>query len=451
MIIFFWLYLSTLSGWAQTETPAESPSETPSEKVLTNSKLDSKMQTVMKTTLQINRESDGIAFLVIKGQSYTAGTQILFFRKRGSRLQTIATGTVATEQKNLSTGNLELLVTIDKTSIVKYPQAGDVAVPLSDPAAKAEPDKKDHDNMPAPEDKVEPKRDGPEGYLELDIGQFRGGYTSQYVPPSPLPSPSPTPGREANRARPNSGYSFSAMHIAYFSGLFPIGIEYDKHSGSVPTLNSFAQRSTYSSTESATTMSLDYRFKKIFKRFEVTLRLVSLSYDFETTVVDDALISTKVTGLGFGGRLAYEPVSPVWRKKKGEWFVQLQRLFVEYTKYPSLTAADGTAGDSRGATSPGSSGSEYRVGGSLLFWFDFIPLFKRWVFTASYESRSYDLKFAGPTQFSSPSYPIFTGAGAKDAESGYNLFVGVRFEDPIAGIFEKKKDKDKEKEEDKKP
>ena len=440
-MLLLWLFLSARSGWAQTETAAEEKdAPPPKENILVNAKLSGKMDELMKRTLQVAHEDEGIAFLIIKGQSYAEKTQILFFRKRGTRLQTIATGLVAAEQRNRSTGKKELLVKIDKDSIVKYPQVGDLAVPLADPTAKGEGDKKDASLMPAPVDNVEKKKDY-EGFFEFSFGKMMGSYAIDYQngPNGSPPTANNGTVLSANRGKVTRGYSFSTLHLAYYLGLFPLGIEFDSHSGSFPTSSEFFLNTQFTSKESVSTLSLNYRLPKFFdKKFVVLPRLTLLSDHYETTNADEGVLNTKISGLGLGARLVYEPVSPVWKKQKNEFFIQIQNLFAEYNFYPSLSATDGSI--SRG-TSSGSTGSQYRFGGTVLFWLDFVPLIKRWIINASYGARSYNLKFSGPT-VNAPPIALPAGAGSVEAEKDYRILVGFRIDDPLSLLFsDKKKDK----------
>jgi hypothetical protein len=186
-------------------------------------------------------------------------------------------------------------------------------------------------------------------------------------------------------------------------------------------------------------MALSYRFPPIFNRkLEIAPRLTLLSDQFTTENQDENLLTTRTTGLGVGLRMNLNFLKNTWSPMKGEFFLRLQGVSLEGVYYPSLNAED--EGVSRGTNSIGSSGYSLRVAATALAWFEFIPIFKRWVVQGSYGFRNYSLKFGGPTTPESVPSPVVIpeGGGATEREGDLRFFVGIRFDDPVKLILKDK-------------
>ena len=197
------------------------------------------------------------------------------------------------------------------------------------------------------------------------------------------------------------------------------------------------------SSETVTKISLAYQFNKILKdRLRLIPRITLLNDQFTTSNVDEYLFSTVTTGMGFGLKAAYEFVGNTWVKSKNDFFMQLQNIYGEFTYYPSINASDSNI--SRGTSSSGSHGTDYRLGATALIWLDFVPFIKRFVVQASYGARAYGLKFSGATTSAGngSTTTILPNGASDESEKDYRFFIGVRFADPIQLMFADKKKKE---------
>ena len=57
-----------------------------------NPKLNAKAETLIKSAMKVVQEDEGEVSMTSPGHSYAPKTQILFFRRRGTRIEMIATG-----------------------------------------------------------------------------------------------------------------------------------------------------------------------------------------------------------------------------------------------------------------------------------------------------------------------------------------------------------------------
>lgn len=393
----------------------------------------SRTQQTLKGALTVVNEIESVAYLAAPtNASFANGTKILFVRRRGPRVDPIAQGQVIGEDVNPKTKVVMIKVQVDRDTVVKYPQTGDRAVLLANEMIANAPDPKENIDVPEVVEKKKPEEDLP-GYLEYGMGLLMMG------------SLDATPSSNANIAKKTAGYRFKNTHLAYYSDFFPVGIEMDSHVGQFPTLNYKEQLLT--SEEEVSTMSLNYRFrpwmnKKLFPR----ARLVTLTDSFKTSNEDENLLTTKISATGLGGRLDYEFASPVWRPTKNDWFFKFQSVQAEMTYFFSVKPED--IGISRGTKEASSgTGMQYGVKATVLLWLDFVPFVKRWVVQAGYQTRSYDLKFAGATvsEVGNP-YKIPEGSTSKEKETDFRFFIGIRLDDPIRLMFpNKEKNKDQQK------
>jgi hypothetical protein len=384
-----------------------------------------KLDELTRRSMKVIQETEGVVSVLLPDQtSFAEGTQILFFRKKGIRVEVIATGKVLTEERDPKSKALILKVDLDKDAIIKYPAVGDFATLLSDPAGAAETDKEDRSDFLLPNEKgIKPLNQRP-GYFEVGWGLMFGDLSTSTTTP-------------ANNAKASSGYRFGILHAAYFSDFFPVGLELDLHSGTFPT-STFYQTNV-SSSERVMILGLQYRLPPFFNRkLEISPKLTLLSDRFTTGNGDENLLSTTTSGLGIGLKLVANFIRPDWKPLKGEFPVKFQGLGLEGVYYPSLSAKD--EGVSRGTESIGSSGYSTRFSATALAWFDFIPFFKRWFVQGSYGFRNYSLKFSGPTTPESVPSPVLIpeNGSATEREADLRIFFGVRLEDP-ARLFMKEK------------
>jgi hypothetical protein len=382
-----------------------------------------KLEEIIKTAMRVIREEEGVVYVTLSGNhSFVAETPILFFRKKGSRLEVIATGKVLTEAAHPKTGRMEIHVELDKDTVIKYPVEGDFAAPLSDPNALGNGNKQDQSDFLMPEEDASRAINDRPGYLELGAGLIYGQLAT-------------TTSTVANFAKQSSAYRFQNIHFAYFSDFFPVGVSMDSHEGNFPT--STYNYDVVASKESVSLLGFYYRFSPLFdKKLELALKVTSLSDRFLTDNADENLLSTEVSGMGAGIRARYDFAPLLWKPAKDRWFdLTLQGMGLEFSYFPTLTAND--VGVSRGSDSNGSTGIQFRASATALVWLKFIPWVKRWVFEGSYGFRSYQLKFNGPTvpEAIPVPIPIATGTRATERESDFRFFVGFRIDDPIRSLF----------------
>jgi len=391
-----------------------------------NSLLAPKMERILKSAMRVVSESEGIVKVSLPGdQSLANKTQILFFRKRGVRLDMIATGLVRGESHVRGGAGLLLEVELDKDGVVKYPHEGDFAAPMADPNAFGAGDKKDQFDFLMPMDpEVVQKPDLP-GYLEAGTGLFYGNLSS-------------TTNSVVNDAKSSSGYRFAPVRFAYFSSFAPVGIEYEKFSGNFPTRT--FQNKRVNSSESVSHFTFAYRFGPFLKKkLEIQAQIDTASRTFTTDNPDESLISSKMGAFGAGVKAVLWFKRPDWVRQRGESFIQLDRLYVGAKYYPLYTVTDDAI--SRGSSSTGSTAYELRAGMSLVADLGFIPVFNHWFAEASGGYVSSSLKFTGPTVQSTQPFPatIPEGSSATEKEVDVRFVFGFRIDDPIDLIFNPKK------------
>ena len=416
------LLFAMFGSWIDTARAEELPGK-PSVVAPVNPFLVPKLEEIVKTAMRVIREDEGVVYMTLHGShSFAAETPILFFRKKGSRLEVIATGKVLTEAAHPKTGQMEIHVELDKDTVIKYPVEGDFAAPLSDPNALGNGNKRDQSDFLMPEEEPARIKNDRPGYLELGLGLIYGQLAT-------------TTTTVANIAKQSNAYRFQNLHVAYFSDFFPVGITMDSHEGNFPT--STYSQDVVASKESVSLLGFYYRFPPFLdKKLELALKISSLTDRFQTDNADENLLSTDVSGMGMGirGRFDFAPL--LWKPAKERWFdLTLQSVGLDFSYFPTLTATD--AGVSRGSDSNGSTGMQFRASATALVWIKFIPWVKRWMFEGSYGFRSYQLKFNGPTVPESipVPIPIATGTRATERESDFRFFIGFRIDDPIRSLF----------------
>ncbi len=393
-----------------------------------NPKLTAKAEALIKSALKVKQEDEGVVSTTHPGHSYAPKTQILFFRRRGTRIEMIATGVFTNEKVDAKTGKKEIFAELDRDNIIKYPHEGDYAVPMNDPNLGALDGKNDNE-FPAPEEPIEEKANPLPGYIEYGMGLLLNG------------SLNTTPSGQVNISKITSGYRFIISHFAYYSHYIPIGFELDSYKGNFPTKTRESKIITSDEAVSFTTFT--YRFKPFFNdHVALSARVRSISDTFNTNNTDDSLLTSTATGMGYGVRGAYDLVSPAWKKEPNEFFIQLQNIYGEFLYYPSITVKDKDV--SRGTSSDGSTMMQYRIGATALAWISFIPIFKRWFLEGSYGMRSYKLKFSGAT-VSEEGNPITVSENGTSSESekDYRVFFGIRLDDPVKMMFSNDEKKEK--------
>lgn len=411
VILLLWVGLDALGAPSPTPSPTQNPFLTP------------KLEEIIKTAMKVIREDEGVVYLTLPGNhSLAEKTPILFFRKKASRLEMIATGKVLNEAPDPKSGQIQIQVELDRDTVIKYPVEGDYAAPLSDPSLLANGAKRDQNDFLLPEEDSRNQVNDRPGYVEVGAGILLGDLGS-------------TTSTVANFEKRTSAYRFQNFHWAYFSDFFPVGVTSDSHGGNFPTTTYYSK--VVSSDAQVSVLGFHYRFSPIFNdNLEISARVDSLTDRFNTDNSDENLLTTQVQGLGFGVRGRYSFAPLLWKPEKRRTLAMtFQALTLNVTYFPMLTATD--IGVSRGTSSSGSSGFNLRVSATMLFWINFIPWFKRWVFEGSYGLRSYDLKFSGPVTLEAVPAPVAIAQGtrATERESDFRFFFGVRIEDPIRSLF----------------
>ena len=411
---------------------AEEGSKPKEEAPKVNEYLMPKMEEIIKNSMKVIQEDEGVVSVTLmNGHSLVKDTTVLFFRKKHSRLEMIANGKVLTDEVDPKLHQPVLKVELDKDTVIKYPHEGDYAAPMSDPAALGEGNKKDENDYLLPDEDQNPKENDRPGYLEGALGLLYGNYST-------------TSSTVANNAKQPSAYRFQNQHFAYFLEFFPIGFEYDAHSGKFPTSDYYSNISK--SDESVNTIGIFYRFRPLFdQHLGLAGKVMLLSDQFNTLNQDENLLTTKTSGTGLGLRGSWDFEKANWRptdKKKRLGFV-LQSFAADFNYFPIILAQD--VGVSRGTGSSGSSALQLRLSATALLWVDYIPFLKRWVAQGSFGLRSYSLKFNGATTLENTAFPvpIPSGGTSSEKEIDFRFFFGVRFDDPLKSLFESKKGRGK--------
>jgi hypothetical protein len=383
--------------------------------------LGAKAEAVIRSAMRVLSESEGTVTLSFPGHSFAPKTPILFFRKRNTRIEPIASATFVRESIDPKTRKKVIVVQLQMDTIQKYPIVGDYAAPMAEPGDPLDEGKGGPQYRP-PVDNAQVKEENTRpGYLEFGMGLLMG-------------STSADPSSAVNESKRSNGYRFGTTHFLYYSDFVPIGVEFDSHSGEFPT-------STYlgtviQSSEKVSTFNFVYRFKPLFKRLlALSSRISFLSDEFMTNNIDISLINTKINATGLGLRAQLEFVSPIWKPNENQFPIRIQNLSADFIFYPSVTATDNNI-ISRGSDSNGSTAMQYRLSVTALAWIPFIPIFKRWVLQGSYGARIYHLSFNGPTvgEPSNPE-PVPEKSTSKELENDYRFFFGFRIEDPVKLIF----------------
>ena len=106
-------------------------------KPVMNTKLLAKAEALIKSASKVIKNEEGVITLTSPGHSYASKTQMLFFRKHGNRIEMIGTGIFVKETVDEKTDHKELVAELDRDTIIKYPEAGDFGVPMTDPSLSA--------------------------------------------------------------------------------------------------------------------------------------------------------------------------------------------------------------------------------------------------------------------------------------------------------------------------
>jgi hypothetical protein len=379
------------------------------DKFLTDPKVLRANRALLRNALHVRDEADGLFKIPMGADKVEVGTWVLFVRQVFDRIDILCRGRVDAIQDG------ELLVKLDINSVMKIPRKGDPAVVMSPP--KTFPDEVIPELAKNELEKEPPPDPGDPGHLQADGWTYRGNINT-------------VTNTTANLYKQVPYFTFPYQHYEwYFEFAWRFGIEYEKFQGDYPVFSYYHNKVT--TTQQTQEIVLNYRFKRMLRGiFRPTARLISYTDRFTTDNPDEAVISSSYTGTGGGVRAAFEFTSNVWETDSIFPFA-IHRIYFDFDLYPHLAATDNGVA-TRGTDSGGSYALEYRIGGTALAYFHWIPLFKRFVFEAYYGVRTYHVQFKGPTTNDPNSpFPIAQNGTSVEAVKYWTFSFGVRFNDFI--------------------
>lgn len=355
--------------------------------------------------------------LIVKNKSNLKVSDLLLFvRPLNGNFDILARGKVSEVKKE------SVIVELDAISVAKQPLDGDLVISLSKPFT---PTTQNFPEPPPPPVSIEdPGIPGDPGYFEA----YGGVYDSSLKTEAPIP---------VNLSKQVGSYRFSNFKLAWFLEYFwRIGVEYERVEGVFPTSTYFRQR--INSSLKYSRYGLTFRTRKIFNdHLRYSIQLNSLKEAFKTDNPDENLLSTTVDGYGIAHIIDWEFESPIWTSNKPYLDGRLQKLYASFTYFPSLSAVDGDV--SRGLSSDGTTGSDYKLGLQAILYFKWIPVFKRWFFDLHLGQTTYELKFSGPTKSEVDGiYTIPENSKSKEIKNYYYIGFGFRFDDFISKFFKPK-------------
>jgi hypothetical protein len=368
-----------------------------------------------KPTLKVDREKEGLILLDLPKVRMELSPFVVFVRPSGPDFEIIARGKVETIQDN------KILVTLDRSAIIKYPLKGDLAVPLGTP--RDWPPDSDPKVMTPPMETEELEPPGDPGFFQIDSGVLSGAVETT------------SSDGTSNEYKDIPKYQPTFFHFLwYFEFLWQLGIEYESASGVFPTSTYY--RNFGPTTEKKNTFTLNYRFRrKWFKeKLRPAIRFMTTTSEFATLNTDEALISSQSSAMGMGARLSYEFDSQVWKPKKGSG-LRFQQVVLGLNYYPFVNVAD-TGSIKRGTSSGGSNILEYKLSCSTLMYLKWFPWIKRYVFEFGYSETIAHYKFSGATASETLGfYTIPENTSSTEQQKWFFVTLGVRFEDVVGAFF----------------
>jgi hypothetical protein len=365
-------------------------------------------------SLTVDSDREGFILLDLPKTKMQLSPFVVFVRPNGSDFEIIARGKIETIQED------KILVSLDRTSILKFPLKGDLAVPLGTPKDWPKDSDERVIDPPLRDEEAEVKPDP--GYLEFQYGFLQGSITT-----------TPSDGK-TNDYKDVKSYSPSFFALTYFTDMFwHMGLSIEHWSGDVPTRT--YTRDSGVSNESVTNLTLNYRFSRLWWKYRVrpTLRLTATSSSFTTNNTDEALLSSSMSGYGIGGRIAYErDLLFVPRGKNFDY--DLSHAYFNLDLLPFVSVEDS------GVVKRGILGSaliaDYKLGVSGVVYMGFLPFAKRWTLEAGYGGRFSSLKFQGKTS-KNPSdfYVIPEGTTSTENFGYFYVTLGLRFSDALGQML----------------
>jgi hypothetical protein len=367
---------------------------------------ESELDQIKKNGFKVIKEDTGR--VVIDAKNLALGQRIMFVRfiKELDEFETISQGSVKNSNGKLS------LVQLDTDKIEKFPKSGDYAVPLGEPIDFMLPP-----SPKAPEGfvpQVETAEILEKGYFDLGYSMYQGSFAT-------------TSTNRVDSFKKMPSYPLSGVHFMWHPDFAPnYGFGYRSMNGNIPLYDYYEVRQP--TTAKRTQIELSYRNKLGPSRIRWKLYLLSDTMEFATANNDEYVISSKQTGLALGGLIGYElsdslPLSalPGYGHPLG--------FYLEAAMTPNLTVSD-SGSVVRGASSAGSTALNYSVKYSHVFYWDFIPWFKRYFFDIKYSMSEAQIKFQGATKNDSINFYVVPENGSyTEKETLISISFGLRMDD----------------------
>jgi|GEM_PF-2321982 len=358
-------------------------------------------------TLKISAIEEGLLVFETT-KEVLRGQRLMIFRKTKQGLvDVLARGSVRARQGK------KVFVKIELDSVIKVPKVGDSLTLLSPPMGLDDEDSKLKALKRQDDDIIPPDP----GFIEINWGNISGSLGAQNS-------------TEANRFKNPNSYSLSTLDFRwFFEFAWQVGFSVQTWEGTFPTETYL--RETGDSTLEGTQIALMYRFRRFSQKyFRPTISLISGNEDFLTFNTDEALISSKMSSVGLGLRLAGEFTSGVWAPDKKYLGIALHELFLDL-EYTQIDVKD-TGVIRRGEASSGSSALAYKLGATAFIYVPWLPLVKRFTVSAIYGQKDYSINFQGPTTSETNGIYIIPENGSyKESYNYYLISLGFRTSDFI--------------------
>ena len=365
------------------------------------------------THIRVSGEKGGFLLVPASELANPPPRFLLFLRLKEGSFEVLGRGQVVA----LQDGNL--LLEIDKGTLLKMPLVGDLAVPLAPP--------KEFPNLPelvatsSAKNELENEVPDDTGYIQLDFGKLKN---STYLSKGYF---------ETNEYKDIPLFNPDRTHLIwYFEFLWRIGLEYTNTKGNFAT-NSYDLR-RFMSSYSETKMSLHYRFHKIFNnKLRLTLKLSSLANEFITQNDDNYLLSSRSAGMGMGARMSWEFLEPTWSTESFQPFA-IQQIIYDYDIYPKYEVQD--VDFPRGQSSKGSKITQWQLTVSTLVYLKWMIFFKRYVVDLSYGQSQSNLMFQGePFDMTDSFSKIQSDGHYTESYNYFRVSIGLRMDDLLGRLL----------------
>lgn len=362
----------------------------------------------------VAREGNSIYIKNRKGLK--KGDLVLFVRPSAQNFEILARGLV----KNIKAQQTELEV--DPKSLIKQPLLDDLVVSLNKPYV---PPPSEYLTPPTPPVRLDDiEIPGDAGFFEVGWGNYQSYLET-------------TASQPVNLSKTVGPYRFTNLAINWYQEyLWRLGIEYERVNGNFPTSTYFREK--VNSSQRYSRYGIGIRSRRFFKdRFRSIFKVHILKDEFLTDNQDENLVSTTISGLGIGNQWEYEYQHFLWTSGQKKIGFTFQKAYLSGMLFPTFKVQDGLV--SRGDGSSGSWGLEYKLGVQFLFYWKWVPVFKRWFIDMHYGHSEYNLKFSGVTKSETGGiYTITEGSTSKEVRNFVYLGLGFRFDDFIGKFFKPK-------------